>query len=401
MGRKTDTVNKKVVLSRTTLFLVGSVIALVSFIAGTRDHELRAFVGPMFGIEVSAQTLDLGSVQNTYQFLKANYDGKLDIQALIDGANRGMVAAAGDEYTVYLDAKEADEYKKALRGDVGAGIGAEIGTRDGQPILARVLPGNPALEAGLRDGDVVVAINDESARDWTAEKAASRIRGEEGTTVKLTIRRGSETKTFTVTRATINNPSVTGEVVDGVGIMTISRFDDRTGPLARKAAQSFKQAGVKGVVVDLRSDGGGYLDAAVDVADVWLSDKLVVTQKRDGKVEETLRSQHDPVLRGVRTVVLVNSGTASASEILAAALRYHNAATIVGEKTFGKGSVQEVIDLGTGGAVLKVTVARWYAPDGTNVDKQGITPDVKVPLTDKDIDAGKDPQLQAAMRAVR
>ena len=398
-GTSTQTTKRQ--LSKTSLFFIGAFIALVSFVAGTRYLEWQAFIGNVLGVGGSAQTLNLGSVQSTYNQLRAKYDGKLDPQALIDGANRGMVQAVGDEHTVFLDAKEAEEFKKELAGDVGAGIGAQIGVRNGQPTVTRVLPDNPAIKAGVRDGDVVVAVNDESADGWTADKAASHIRGKAGTTVKLAVRRGNELKTFTVTRAEINNPSVLGEVKNGVGIMTITRFDSDTGRLARQAAESFKRQNVKGVVVDIRSDGGGYLDAAVDTAGLWLAKKLVVVQKHDGKVTERLHTKDNTVLHGVTTIVLVNGGTASASEIFAAALRDHGAAQIVGEQTYGKGSVQEVVPLGWSGALLKVTVARWYTARDANIDGKGLKPDQEVKLTTKDVDAGRDPQIDVALKLIK
>lgn len=384
-------------MSKRLLFFAGCVTIVISFILGTRVQDFGTALAPLVGIKTTGQTLDLSSVQETYQRLKANYDGKLDEQALLDGANHGLVAAAGDKYTTYLTPEEAAELAKDLSGDVGAGIGAEIGQRGGQPAITRILPDNPAQEAGLKAGDIIVAVNDESADGWSSEKAARTIRGREGTTLSLTIRRSNQTKQFTLTRATINNPSVEGEAKNGIGIMRITRFDEQTGVLARKVAERFDAQNVKGVIVDIRSDGGGYMDAAVDVASLWLDKQLVVSQRQHGKVTDKRHANGDPVLDGIKTVVLVNGGTASASEILAASLREHGKATILGEKTFGKGSVQQIIRL-SGGAELKVTVAHWYTPKGVNVQDKGLTPDRVVTLTEKDANAGRDPQLDAAKK---
>lgn len=216
-----------------------------------------------------------------------------------------------------------------------------------------------------------------------------------GTTVKVVVLRGEEKKDFTITRATVTNPSVRSSVQDSVGILTISRFDSETADLSKRAAQSFKAQGVKGVILDIRDNGGGYITAAQEVAGLWLDDKVVVSERTGGKVTEELKSGGDPILRGLPTVVLVNGSSASASEIVAGALQDHQAATLVGEKTFGKGTVQKVIDLGAG-TQLKVTVARWYTPHGKNITKEGISPDQKVELTSEDVNAGKDPQLDAA-----
>ena len=389
----------QVTISKRVLFFAGCVIVVVSFILGTRANEFGNALAPLVGIKTTSQTLDLSSLQQTYQRLKANFDGKLTDQELLDGANHGLVAAAGDKYTIYLTPKEAGDLDKDLSGDVGGGIGAEIGERNGQPVITKILPDNPAEAAGLKADDVIVSVNDQSADGWSSEKAADTIRGKEGTTLSLTIRRAGKTKHFTITRAIINNPSVQTEVKQGIGIMTITRFDEQTGALARKAAESFKSQHVKGVVVDLRSDGGGYIDAAVDVASIWLDRELVVSQRTHGKTTDKHYGEGDPVFDNMKTVVLVNGGTASASEILSSALRDHGKATLIGEKTFGKGSVQQIIKL-SGGAELKVTVAHWYTPKGINVMGKGITPDKTVKLTQKDNDAARDPQLQAALQTL-
>jgi carboxyl-terminal processing protease len=384
-------------ISKNVFFFTIAIVAVVGFIAGTRSNEILAAVGPVLGFKVSADTLDLETVQKTFQNLKANYDGTLDEQKLIDGASRGLVAAAGDQYTVFMDAKESAAFNDDLSGNIGGGVGAEIGTRSGKPTVLRVLAGNPAEKAGMLAGDVITAVNDESASSWTASETADKIRGDVGTTVKVAVKRGSDTKEFTLTRATVNNPSVQSSVENGIGRLTITRFDDETGSLARKAAQSFKQQNVKSVILDLRDNGGGYLTAAQDVAGLWLNDQVVVSERTGGKVTEELKSGSDTVLAGIPTVVLVNGSSASASEIVAGALQDHKAATLIGEKTFGKGTVQKVIDLGAG-TTLKVTIARWYTPNGKNITKEGITPDQKVDMTAADVDAGKDPQLEAAIK---
>lgn len=379
-------------ISKSLFIVCLALMGVVGFVIGTRSDLIMAYLQ---GVKISGDTLDLSSVQATYQHLKANFDGELDDKALIDGASRGLTAAAGDRYTVFMDRQEAEAFNKDLSGEV-SGVGAEIGVRADQPTIIRTLLDSPAAKAGLQAGDVIVGVNNESTKDATPDAVASQIRGEAGTSVKLNIIRGTELKEFTIVRARINNPSVRWEIKDGVGVITMGRFDNESASLARQAANEFKSQNVKQVVLDLRDNGGGYLDAARDVASLWLNDKVIVTERRGGTVTGTEKSRGTPVLDGIKTVVLVNGGSASASEIVAGALQEYGAATLVGEKTFGKGSVQQIINLADG-RLLKVTIARWYTPKGKNITKEGITPDKLVTMTAADTNEGKDPQMSAAL----
>lgn len=378
------------------VFLASLVLAIiVSFAAGTRSEEIYQIAAPIFGIKVAKQPLDTEVMKEAYRQLAANYDGDLDANKLSDGAARGMVKAVGDDYTTFLDKEEAAEFNKSLNGEV-SGIGAEIGVRNLQPTVLRVLDDSPAKKAGLKTGDIFVAVNGTSVAGETASGVADKVTGEAGTTVKLTMRRGSESLNFSITRAQISDPSVRWSVSDDIGILTISRFDDNTGSLARKAAKEFIDKGVKGVIVDLRNNGGGYLTAAQEVASLWLdSGKTVVTEKSRGQVTETVKASGNPTLKGKKTIVLVNGSSASASEIVAGALKDYQAATLVGEKTFGKGTVQKVINL-SDDRILKVTVARWYTPQDRNITKEGIQPNQTVKMSSDDNNAGRDPQMVRA-----
>lgn len=386
-------------VSKSILFFTIAISLMVGFVAGTRQHELLAAVGPIFGAKVATGTIDTSSLQDTYRQLKANYDGPIDPDTLIEGANRGLVAAVDDQYTVFMSAEEAKQFDMDLSGNIGGGIGAEIGVRDGQPTILRVLADTPAEKSGIKAGDVIARVNSTETSGWTADKTAEVIRGEVGTTVKIEVVRDGKLEEFTITRASITNPSVESEVKDGIGILTMRRFDSETANLARKAAEDFKRQNVSGVILDLRGNGGGYLSAAQEVAGLWLDNKVVVTERRGGEVQDELKSGSGSVLAGVPTVILVNGASASASEIVAGALQDHGAATLVGEKTFGKGTVQKLINLSRG-AELKVTVARWYTPNGKNLSSEGIVPDKEVELTREDVDAGRDPQMSAAMKGL-
>lgn len=390
---------KKVELSRVYFAAVVLAVLLVGFVIGTRHEQLLSIVGPVFGMRVETGELDDSSLQDAYQTLKEHYNGDINDAKLIEGAKHGMIAAVGDPYTVYLDKKETDEFNKELSGDIGGGIGAEVGVRSGQPTVIRTLPDNPAEKAGVHAGDVIVAINDEVTDGWDAEKAVRSIRGEVGTTVKLTVARESKPVDITITREEINNPSVSSELKGDTGIVTINRFDNETVSLVRKAVTSLKEKGMKKAVIDMRGNGGGYLDAAPGVAGMWLDDKLVVSVKANNGGEQKLMSHGDSLLNGVKTAVIVNAGSASATEIVTAALKHYKVATIVGEKTFGKGTVQELVPLANG-SMLKVTIKRWFTPSGSNVNKNGIKPDIEAGLTQADLDSGKDPQLEAALGAV-
>lgn len=388
-------VKRTVSLGRT--IAISALVAVAAFVAGTRSTELVTQL--RYGEQA---TLDLSSLQALYQTMREKYDGQLDTVKLLDGAKHGLVNAAGDPYTVYFNVDEANDFLGELEGTF-EGIGAELGKRDGKLIVVSTLDGSPAAKAGLRGQDAIAAVNDQVSVDWSIEKAVSEIRGEKGTTVKLTVIRGDEApRDITITRDTITDPSVKTEVTaDNIGIIRISRFGEtETVRLARQAATDFKDRKVKGIVIDMRGNGGGYLNAAQEVAGLWLKNKVVVTERRGGEVVDTLRSGSSAALEGIPTVVLVDGGSASASEIVAGALKDNGAAQIVGTRTFGKGSVQTIESLGDGGQ-LKVTTAKWYTPDGKNISKEGITPDVEVSLSPDDISAGRDPQRAKALELLQ
>ncbi|MDO4781191.1 MAG: S41 family peptidase [Candidatus Saccharibacteria bacterium] len=371
-----------------------AVIATVSFIAGTRADQLLATIAPVFGWRTATGTIDLSSVQETYRQLKANYDGTLDEAALIHGANRGLVAAAGDVHTVYMDPGELAEFDKSLAGIV-EGIGAEIGQRGGRPTILRPLKDSPAEKAGIKAGDVIVKINDEAALEWTVDKVVEKIRGEVNTSVRLTLLRGQESKEIAVTRQKVASPTVEHTIEGKTGILTVHRFNNETTSLARAAAEGFRRQGVDKVILDLRGNPGGMVSAAQGLAGLWLDKKVIMTERRGGAVVKTVHSSGAPVLAGVKTAVLLNEGSASASEIIAGALRDHLGVTLIGEKSYGKGSVQRVVSL-CDGAQIKVTEARWFTPKGVNIDGEGIAPDRVVKMTREDYEAERDPQLDAA-----
>ena len=376
-------------IPRATAMVLMAVLVIVAFILGTRAYKLS----PLFARE----TVDFSSLNNLYDTLLKNYDGTVDKTKLLDGAKHGMVDALGDQHTMYFNAEEAASFSNDLNGTF-EGIGAEIGKTAGVITIISVLNDSPAKAAGLQSGDGVLAVNGEETAGMSAGQAVLKIRGEKGTTVKLSILRGDTTQEVSVTRDVISTPSVTTELLkDGrVGYMRVSRFGDDTAELARSEALKFKNQGVSSVILDVRGNSGGYVTAAQELAGLWLRQKTVATERKAGTIRSTFTTGNDAPLEGIKTIVLVDGGSASASEIVAAALRDHGAATLLGEKTYGKGSMQVVEKLADGGE-LKVTVAKWYTPKGANVDKKGIEPDTMVTMTEEDYQAQRDPQKDAAL----
>lgn len=376
-------------------FLTLVIVAIVSFVAGARSDALFANVASVFGVRTSNKTIDLSSVQKTYQELVANYDGKLDTQKLIYGANRGLVEAAGDPHTAYMDPDETKEFDKSLSGQIGGGIGAEIGLRNNKPTIIKPLENSPAQKAGIKAGEAIVKVNDEASSDWSVEKVVSKIRGEVGTSVKLTLLSGGQTREVSVVRQNIVSPAVESEIDGEIGILKVNRFGDDTVSLARKYASEFVEKGVKKVILDLRNNPGGTVGAAQGLLGIWLDNQIAMTERRGSEIVKTLRTTGTPILGNIKTVVLINGNSASASEITAGALREYGKATLVGQKSYGKGSVQIVLGL-PGGSQMKVTEARWYTPKGKNIDKTGIEPDVKVDLSSDDVNNNIDPQMDKA-----
>lgn len=343
-------------------------------------------------------TLNYSSVNQLYSSLIENYDGKVTEAQLIDGLKHGLTEATKDPYTTYFTAEEAKSFNDGLQGQF-EGIGAELGKNEqGSIQVIAPISGMPAEKAGIKSKDVIASVNGKTTTGMSVDDAVKAIRGKAGTKVTLQIiRDGSKALTIDITRQNIQIPSVTSKTLDGnIGYIQISTFGDDTAKLTHDAAIKFKQAGVKAVVLDLRNNPGGQVDTAVSVASEWLpGDALIMQEKRDGKVIQTYQSTGSAQLANLPTVVLINDGSASASEIVAAALHDNKHAYIIGEKSYGKGVVQQLVNLKDGGQ-LKVTIASWYRPNGKNINHLGITPDQTVKISDEDIAASNDAQLKAA-----
>lgn len=344
-------------------------------------------------------SLDYASVNRVYQSIKQNYDGKLTQQQLEDGLKHGLASATKDPYTSYFTAKEAKDFNDQINNSF-SGVGAQLGL-DEQGNLEVIAPiaNMPADKAGLKAKDLISEINGQSTNGLSVDDAVSKIRGKPGTKVKLSVvRNKNQPLSFVITRQTINLPSVTSKTLDGnIGYIQISSFANDTSELTQKAVEKFKAQKVKGIIVDLRNNPGGLLEASVNISSLWLPQGTQILQeKTGGTVVQTYQSTGNNIAKGIPTVVLINEGSASASEITAGALHDNKAAYIIGEKSYGKGVVQQLINLNDG-SQLKVTVASWYRPNGQNINHRGITPDQTIKISDDDSKNKNDTQLQAAI----
>ena len=358
---------------------------------------------------IGKSQLDTSLLFKVESILRQKYNGDIDYQKQSEGAAAGAVAALGDPYTVFLDKESNKELSNDLKGEL-SGIGVEVGQKNNRLTIIAPFDGTPADAAGLRSGDIIIGINDEDTANLAVDQAVSKIRGEAGTKVKLTILRGNEPpKDFEITRELINIPSVTSEMKDNnIGYIKIRRFGEDTSEQVKIAGNNLKAQGAKVIVLDVRDNPGGYLQSSVEVASEFYSDGVVVEERSRNSKPKIDSALPGGTLTKLPVIVLINGGSASASEILAGALNDNDRATLVGEKTYGKGSVQEVICLNSlflssdcDGPSLKVTVANWFTPAGINISKEGIKPEVEVKLTSEDANAGRDPQLQKALELAK
>ncbi len=371
-------------------------IALAIFSLGVNVGNGRVRFGAHTGRTGLSAQLDYTTVNDIYAAIRQNYNGKLTEAQMLDGLKHGLAEATNDPYTQYFTAAEAKKFNEELNNSF-SGIGAELGQdADKNIIVIAPIKGFPAEKAGLQAQDIIVSINGKSTQGMSVDEAVSVVRGPKGTDVKLGIVRGADSLTLTITRDNIQLPSVTTKTLDGnIGYLQISSFSSDTAQLVQKAADGFKSQNVKGIIVDLRNDPGGLLDAAVDVSSEWVPQGKLVVEERGTSGDDKHFASGKSELAAIPTVVLVNSGSASAAEITAGALHDNKRATIIGEKSYGKGVVQQLVNF-PDGSQLKVTVASWFRPNGQNINHKGITPDQIVKLTADDAKANNDTQLTAA-----
>jgi carboxyl-terminal processing protease len=318
---------------------------------------------------------------------------------LFYGAMSGLAQSVGDPYTTYFEPKVAQEFQESLQGKF-EGIGAEIGSKDDILQIIAPLPETPAERAGLMAGDILIKINNEDTVGMTVEKAVSLIRGPKGTKVTLNVLRPSQKKPpfdVTITRDVIKIKSVRSKMLPNqIGVIELTNFNGDTSEAFREAVREVLRNDPKGLILDLRNDPGGFLDTAIDVASYWVGEEPVVKERRQGKIIQEFKGTNRATLGSLPTIVLVNQGSASASEIVAGALQDYGKAKLVGTKTFGKGSVQDYQMLSDGSAI-KITIAEWLTPKERTINKTGLTPDITVERTPEDYEAKRDPQLDRAV----
>lgn len=373
---------KKIMAGCLAAFLAGGIAAVggICYLVGFRAEHIG----------------DLARFLGARRFIESRYVGDVDDEKLMDGAISGMVQALGDPHSIYLDPEMYGQLMSQTEGSFG-GIGVYMGFKDGSVSIISVMEGTPGESAGLRAGDEIVAVDGTSVTEYQPEEVAMHIRGEVGTDVTLTIRRaGEEDKDYTLTRGSIEMKTVAGKMLaDGMGYIRIGTFSEHTGREFASALQELEGQGMQGLILDLRENPGGLIKSCVEVADHVVPKGTVVSVIEKNGKKETYES--DLAESKYPIVVLIDGNSASAAEILAGALQDTGAATLVGTKSYGKGSVQVVVPMHHDDA-LKLTIAKYYTPSGRCIDGIGIEPDVEVALPQ---DATSDVQLDKAEEVLR
>lgn len=391
-------INKKNIVNGVIVIIVASGIFGAGFYVGQKQ-VLCPILPP--------STVDFSLFWDAYNKLHENFISPETItdQKIMYGAIEGMTNSLNDPYTAFFNPQEAKTFQQDLAGSFD-GIGVEVGVKKGQLTIIAPLNDMPGEKAGLKAGDIIVKIDGKTTADVSIDQAVALIRGKKGTSVTLTIFRDgfADTKDITIVRDTIKVDSINWEMKEGnVAYISIHQFDQSLSADFKKVAFEVVSGGAKKIVLDLRNNPGGYLEVSQEIAGWFLSPDQVVTIEDFGKSKEQqiYKAQGSGAFARYPIVVLINRGSASASEILAGALRDNRGVQLVGEKSFGKGSVQEVIGLRDNKSFLKVTIAKWLTPKGISISEVGLAPDVKIEVTESDSTANKDPQLEKALEIIK
>ena len=392
------------------LLFLGATL-LIGFGLGFYAGKIHGYVAPIEGVtnlDVGQPTgVDFSLFWDAWRVAQEKFvdSDNLDFQGMVHGAIQGMIESLGDPYTVFMTPDDTKIFLEDIAGSFG-GVGMEIGIRKGQLQVIAPLEGTPAEKAGLRAGDHIVRIGDDVfTRDISIDKAVSLIRGPEGTNITLLVfREGwSEPREFEIERAIINIPSLRWEILeDNVAYIKLFQFSEKARTDFQKVGRDIQSSSADRIILDLRNNPGGFLEVSVDIAGWFLKrGDIVVIEDfgMEGK-QEIYSARGNARFLEYPIVVLINEGSASASEILAGALRDNRGVQLIGQKSFGKGSVQELENLDDGSS-LKLTVANWLTPNGDLITDRGLEPDVEVEITEEDVAAEKDPQLQEALEVIR
>jgi carboxyl-terminal processing protease len=364
------------------------------------------------GNQGKAENVDFAPFWKAWQILDEKYVAThgtsskvMTNEDKVYGAIQGLAKSYGDPYTVFFPPEESKQFESEISGSF-EGVGMEVGIKDNIITVIAPLKGTPAEKAGIRAGDRILSIDGKTTQDMTVEEAVKMIRGKQGTTVKFSIlpKEATTPKEISVVRSVIDVPTIKTELrKDGIFVISLYTFNQNSQNLFRDALQKFVDSKSNKLVLDLRGNPGGYLDSAVDMASWFLpKDKIVVKEDSGGHGDDRVYKSlgYNIFNNNLKMVILVDGGSASASEILAGALSEHGIAKLVGTKTFGKGSVQELVPL-TDGTSLKITVARWLTPNGHSISEQGLKPDVEVKFTPEQFEKGQDPQMDKAVELLK
>lgn len=401
-------INVKKVIKVCLSVIVLAVLVGGAFYFGYSEGEKNPQINIIRGVanidDGKPEAADFSLFWDAWQKIKSTYvDAQnLDNQNLVYGAISGLVDSLGDENSVFFSPADAKKFNQDISGQF-FGIGAQLDVRDGQLMIVTPLKDSPAEKAGLKAGDKIMKVDNKDTYGMIVEEAVKLIRGEQGTTVKLAILRDSfkEPKEFSIIRDIIRIPTTESKMIGDVAYIHLYNFYEQSPFMFYQAAIEMVIQNPKGLILDLRDNPGGYLDAAVNLSGWFLkSDSIVVTEEFGTGEKQVYTSYGNSLFKDLPVVILINGGSASASEILAGALRDNRGIKTVGEKSFGKGTVQQLETL-KDGSMVKITVAHWVMPKGDLIDKNGITPDYEIKITDEDITADRDPQLDKAVEVIK
>lgn len=392
--------NHKKIISRTLISLLVVGIFVCGIFIGRYSNASNDAANA--DLATISENKDLQQFWNVWKLLNEKYPFKDKVPADNDriyGAISGMVSSFKDPYTMFFPPKQAQLFADEVKGEF-SGVGMEVGIKDGLLTVVSPLKGSPAEKAGILTGDIIVKINGISTENISVDEAVTSIRGKAGSSVDLTIARKGQVELLEipVTRDTIALPVIDTKTQGDVFVISLYSFSETSSKLFKEALQKFADSGLKKLVIDLRNNPGGYLDAAVDIGSYFIPQgKIIVREDQGNDNPELVYRSHGGDITlpgGLKTIILVNGGSASASEILAGAMSEHGVSDLVGTQTFGKGSVQELIPLSDGSSV-KITVAKWLTPNGISISEKGIKP--KYVIKEKATEKNTDPELQKAL----